>query len=139
MSYVTPAAADLKALYPAFGAVSEATIDAWIARVTGRDVDQSWSEADYGPGIIAAAAHRMVLSGVAGISGSATGSYASSGVTSFKSGTFDVSFDADAVKRISAGGWNSTSYGRDYLDLLERRGHGMGVTSVGCGCEYPYA
>lgn len=137
--YGAPRAADLIALYPAFAEVSAGTIEAWILRVIGRDVDESWSEADYPSAIIAAAAHRMALAGVAGISGSATGAYAASGVTSFKSGTFDVSFDADAVKRISGGGWNATTYGRDYLDLLARRGHGAGVTAVGCGCGYPYA
>lgn len=138
MAYPVPTAADLKALYPAFAAVADATIDARIAWVNGRDLDESWSEADFPYAIMAAAAHRMALDGVPGITGGATSAYAANGVTSFKSGTFDVSFDADAVSRISGGGWNATTYGRDYLDLLARRGRSAGVTNVGCGC-YPYA
>jgi ribosomal protein L12E/L44/L45/RPP1/RPP2 len=133
MAYTVPTAADLKAIYPAFAAVADATITLWIDRVNGRDVDESWSEADFAPAIEAAAAHRMVRAGVA-ITGSATTSYAAAGVVGLKSGSFDVSFSPEAVKIASAGGWESTSYGLDYLELLRRRGVGMGVTNVGRGC-----
>lgn len=138
MAYTVPTAADLKALYPAFATVADATIDARIAWSNGRDVDESWSEADFPYGLMAAAAHRMALNGTLGAAMGQAAAFAAAGVTGFKSGTVDITLDAGAVARISAGGWNATSYGRDYLELLQRRGHGAGVTNVGCGC-YPYA
>lgn len=136
--YGRPRAADLIALYPAFAAVPVATIEAWIGRVIGSDVDESWSEASYGPAVIAAAAHRMAKATVAGIAADATSAYAAKGVTGFKSGTFNVNFSEAAANRASGNGWDSTSYGSDYLDLLAKRGHSAGVTNVGCGC-FPYA
>lgn len=132
--YGTPRAADLIALYPAFVAVSPATIEAWISRVIGSDVDTSWSEASYRPAVIAAAAHRMALNGTLGAAMGQAAAFAAAGVTGFKSGTVDITLDAGAVARISAGGWTATAYGRDYLDLLAKRGHSFGVTNVGCGC-----
>lgn len=135
MAYTIPSAADLKAIYPAFADVLDATVDAWIARVNGTDVDQSWSERDFAPAIEAAAAHRMVRAGVPGITISQTASFVAAGVTSIKSGTFDASFDSSVVKAAAGGGWESTTYGLDYLEMLRRRGHTFGVTRVGgCGC-----
>lgn len=134
MPYTLPTAADLKALYPEFAPVADATVDAWIARVNGRDVDTSWREADFAWGIEAAAAHRMALGGVLGAAMGQAAAFAAAGVTGFKSGTVDITLDADTVKRIAAGGWESTRYGLDYLDLLYANKNGGGVTHVGCGC-----
>lgn len=134
MAYIVPTPADLKAIYPAFAAVDDATILAWINRVNGRYVDESWNEADFPDAIIAAAAHHMARHGIPGIATSSSVSYAAAGVTGFKSGTVDITLDPGMVARSTAGGWESTSYGLDYLELLRRRGHGMGVTNVGCGC-----
>lgn len=139
MAYTVPTAADLKALYPAFAAVSDATIDARIAWSNGRDVDESWSEADFPYAIMAAAAHRMAKAGVPGIAADETSEFAAKGVTSFKSGSFNVSFSEAAANRASGTGWESTSYGADYLDLLRKRGHSAGVTNVRPCCGYPYA
>lgn len=132
MAYTVPTAADLKAYYPAFTSVSDDTINLYIARVSGAsgaDVDQSWTEGDYGPAIMAAAAHRMARAGViGGGSGSVNGT---SGVERFRSGSVDVSFNADAVKQSLAGGWSSTSYGQDYIELLARNRGGPRVTGGG--------
>lgn len=137
--YALPTASEFKAWYPAFAAVSDATIDARIAWVNGRDVDRSWSEADFRYGIMAAAAHRMVKAGVPGIAADQTSEFAAKGVTSFKSGSFNVSFSEAAANRASGTGWESTSYGADYLDLLRKRGISSGVTNVRPCCGYPDA
>jgi hypothetical protein len=134
---IDPNVAALKMRYPAFAAVDDATVAYWLADAK-RFVDVSWNDGDYAPGLIAAAAHNMSKTGVAGISGSQLGGFAAAGVTRFKSGTFDAQFSDVAIKVAVAGGWASTPYGQDYLDLLRRNVSGFGVTSpgtvvVGCG------
>lgn len=135
MAYTVPTSGELKAFYPAFAAVEDATIDLYIARVSGAsgaDVDQSWTEGDYGPAILAAAAHRMARAGVLG-TGSAAGG-AAAGVDRFRSGSVDIQFNSDAVKQAVNGGWPSTIYGQDYLELLARNRGGPLVTPGGSVC-----
>jgi len=139
MSYTEPVAADLKMRYPAFAAVDDATIDYWLTDAH-RYVDQSWTEMDYAPALIAAAAHNMLKAPVAGIAGSDVAGFAAAGVTRFKSGTFDAQFSDEAVKVALAGGWASSPYGQDYLALLRRNVPSMGVTAPGVvPCGYGYA
>jgi hypothetical protein len=135
MPYTEPTAADLKARYPAFAAVDDATIDYWLTDAH-RYVDQTWTEGDYAPALIAAAAHNMTRAGVVGIVGSDVSGFAAAGVTSFKSGTFQAQFSEEAIKAQVAGGWESTTYGQEYLALLRRNVSSMGVTAPGvvpCG------
>ena len=136
MSYELPTPAELKAFYPAFAAVPDDTIQLYIDRVSGPggDVDQSWPEGVYKAAVMAAAAHRMARNGVlsAGASGGGSGGGESlDGVTSFKSGTFSVQISEAYVKAQVQGGWESTTWGQDYLELLERVKRGPRVTAPG--------
>jgi hypothetical protein len=138
MAYTIPTAADLKAYYPAFASADNSTVDLYIARVSGAsgaDVDQTWSEGDYAPGIMAAAAHRMARGGVLSSSSAAGG--AAAGIDRFASGSVDIRFNQDAVKQAIGGGWRSTSYGLDYLELLSRNKAGPRVVAGGTvfGCN----
>lgn len=63
MPYTTPTATQLKARYPKFASVADATVDAVIADAL-RSVDNTWVEGDYQPAIMALAAHMMVLEGL---------------------------------------------------------------------------
>lgn len=140
MAYVEPAPADLKIRYSAFAAVDDAVITYWLADAH-RYVDTSWPEIEYGPGLIAAAAHYMAREKVAGIATDTTSDAAASGLTRWKSGTADLQFSETAVQRDAAGGWESTRYGQDYLDALDRSKGGPLVTSPGrvpWGYGYPY-
>ncbi len=140
MAYIVPTAANLRAMYPAFTAVTDETIDLYIARVSGpsgADVDQTWFEGDYAPAIMAAAAHRMARAGVLATPSAAGVDLA--GVESFKSASFSVSFNAAVVAQNASGGWASTVYGQDYLELLNRNKSGPRVTAPGAvpfGCGY---
>lgn len=131
MAYTVPSAADLKAYYTAFAAVPDATVTLYIDRANGRDVDESWIEADFAPAILAAAAHRMSRGGVLA-GGSAVD--ASAGINSFKSASVSIEFNADAVKAAVAGGWSSTPYGLEYYEMLARNKGGPRVTGGGAGC-----
>lgn len=127
MAYVVPSAADLVALYPAFAAVPDVTIEAHIATASTTGVDTSWLESDYAPAINALAAHNMQLLSI-GDHGQVA-AYAGAGVTSIRSGNFNASFSDQAVARASAGGYGSTAYGREYQRLLKRSKGGIRVVS----------
>jgi hypothetical protein len=138
MSYALPTPSDLRARYPAFAAKSgdplaytipDETIQYWLDYVVGENVDQSWADPAGARAQIAAAAHRMAENGVLGTASADDGDLA--GVTDFRSASFQVRFSDDYVKQQIAGGWESTQYGRDYLDLLRANRGGMGVTSPG--------
>ncbi len=131
MAYTLPTPADLKMRYPAFAAVADPTIQYWLTDAE-RFVTTSWSEIDYAPGLIAAAAHNMAKAPVAGIAGSQVSGFAAAGVTHFRSGSFQAQFSEEAVKAQVAGGWASTEYGQEYYMLLRRNVMSMGVTAPGC-------
>lgn len=133
MAYTEPTPADLQARYSAFAAVADATINYWLTDAH-RFVDQSWFEEDYAPALIAAAAHNMARARVSGLAEDLVGSIASTGATSFKSGTFSATFSESAAAQASAGGWGSTPYGMEYLDALYRNKSGFGTTSPGSVC-----
>jgi len=136
--YTDPTPSDLKMRYSAFAAVDDAVVTYWLTDAH-RFVDQSWTEMDYAPGLIAAASHNMAKAPVAGIAGSDIAGFAAAGVTRFKSGTFDAQFSDEAVKVAVAGGWESTSYGQEYLALLRRNVSSMGVTAPGIvSCGYGF-
>lgn len=127
MPYETPSAADLKARYPAFDAVADATVETWIANAL-LFVDEGWAEADYQPAILAHAAHNMTLLGL----GSTTGTGAiPAGVTRFKSGAVDVTV-SDTLASIQArGGYASSVYGREFQAFLRRNFGGPLVVAAG--------
>jgi hypothetical protein len=131
MVYIEPTPSDLKARCPAFAGVDDATIAYWLTDAH-RFVDQSWMEQDYGPALIARAAHDMVEAKVAGIAQDEVEELAGSGLTQFKSGSFSASFSEAAAAQAAEGGLGSTKYGREYLELLRRNKGGLGVTGPGC-------
>lgn len=111
MAYAAPTPADLKVKYPAFAAVPDATIQVYL---NDAPVDETWSERDYAAAIMAWSAHEMVG---AGIGANEVAAYAAAGVSRLKSGTLDVSFATGAS---GSTGYESTGYGRSWLELLRR-------------------
>lgn len=118
MAYDVPTAASLKALYPAFAAVADATIDAHLTRASTEAADTSWPEAEYGPAVIDYAAHRMALLDI-GAHGEVAG-YVQAGVTGIKTGNFEARFNERTVGKASAGKLDATPYGRAYQAALHR-------------------
>ena len=108
MAYTIPTLATFRALYPAFDAVADATVEAWLTK--GDTETARWPDTDRADAVMLFAAHRMTVGGL----GTST---ASSGVTSFKSGTFSATMTESAASRT---GYGSTTYGLDYLDLMRR-------------------
>lgn len=105
MAYTAPTAATLKARYPAFASVADATVDYWLAEAA--EDCANWSESLRARGEMALAAHRMADLGIV------TGAVPA-GVTSFKSGTFSASVSDGVASRT---GYASTIYGREFQQL----------------------
>jgi len=108
MAYITPTAADLKARYPAFAAVPDATLELWIAE--GEEETVAWPVDARARAVMAYAAHKVNEYGLG------AGAIAQ-GVSSFKSGTFSATI-ADA--QASRTGFAASVYGREY-QMLQRR------------------
>lgn len=103
MAYTPATSADLKARYPAFATVLNATIDVWLAEAAtdcAAFPDSTRARAE-----MALAAHNMASLGI--VSGAVP-----AGVTSFKSGTFSATVSDGAASRT---GLYATIYGREYL------------------------
>ena len=116
MAFEAPTPADLKARYPAFTAVLDATVQYWLTDAE-RFVDTSWMEGDYAPALMARAAHSMAGEGLGAPSGVGA---LPQGVTRFKSGAMDVTIaDAAAIASIK-GGYSATRYGQEFERLLRR-------------------
>lgn len=94
--------------YPAFAAVDDATVDAWLEE--GETEVVGWSEVTQDRGAMAYAAHRLAEQGFG------TG-VIPAGVTSFKSGTFSTSIGDSVAART---GFYASLYGREYMALMRR-------------------
>ena len=105
MAYTKPTAANLKARFPAFAAVADATVGYWIDE--GDAETASWPDTGRGKAVMAYAAHRLAELGI----GAAA---VPVGVSSFKSGTFSATV-SDAVAGLT--GFDATVYGREFVTL----------------------
>lgn len=108
MAYSKPTLATFRALYPAFAAVADATVEAWID--AGDAETEAWPDDYRASAVMLYAAHKMATQGLG------TGAIPA-GVTSFKSGTFSATVSDGLASKT---GLSATAYGRDYLDLMRR-------------------
>ena len=115
MAYTVPTAANLKARFPAFAAVPDQTVTAAIERAQ-RQVDQSWTEGDYGEGIMLYAAHDMTLDGLGTGADAQANAQGLSGFRSIRSGSLSLERASGAGSGDSAG-IESTSYGQRFARL----------------------
>lgn len=124
MAYTQPTAATLRMRYPEFAAVADDTVEYWLEDAR-RIVTDSWDDVDRAVAEMALAADNMAKNGL-GSSSVGVGDMA--GVTDFKSASFSVSFDPDAVKAAAAG---TTRYGTEFAVYL-RRNRGGPMLVGGC-------
>lgn len=139
MAYTAPTAAQLKAKYPAFAAVADATVDLYLVDA-GRAVDTTWTEGDYQTAIMLYAAHLMVLAGI-GVGAEAEAN--ANGLTGYKrikSGQLDLerAGKADSGAANVPDEYASTTYGQQYYYLLvkNRRGPRVAVAGEAVGAGF---
>jgi hypothetical protein len=114
MAYTPPTLSEFRVKYPAFAAVADETVQAWLDE--GDTETSVWPDADRAKAVMLYAAHKLTESGAL------TSGQSLSGVTSFKSGTFSASLSDAAASRT---GYDATAYGRDFLLLRRRNFTGM--------------
>lgn len=135
MAYTQATAADLKAKFPRFDAVADATVESYLTDARRR-VDASWTEDDRATGEMLLAAHYMTLEGL----GSGTeAEIAAAGLGDFKSvrsGQFSFT-RGEGSDMAAAGTMKSTSYGRRWLDLAQINRGGPRVGATGTVPDYP--
>lgn len=140
MPYEVITPEQFKATRPAFATVPDDLILQYIG-LAGRFVDQSWTEADYQPAMIAMTCHLMTLDGY-GNSGEADLAQAGGArITSIKSGTLSLTFEASASTGDDFKDWlGQTACGKFYLTLLRLNKAGPRLlTGWGMGCASRYA
>lgn len=105
-----------KATYPAFAALTDEPYDAWATKAE-RQVGESYGD-DQQDATELLTAHLLALNGI-GIS-SAAAALASTGATSFKSGTFSATISESAVSQRVKGGYQASVYGQQFA-VIQRR------------------
>lgn len=108
MTYTAPTLSEFRTRYPAFDAVADATVQAYLDE--GDAETASWPDADRSRAVMLYTAHHLSSQGLG------TGALVA-GVTSFRSGSFSATLSDAAASRI---GFRSTGYGRDWLALARR-------------------
>lgn len=135
MAYVDATAADLKAAFPRFADVEDATVEFWLVRAR-RSVDQSWTEGDYTFAQELLAAHYMTLEGLGAGTEAELNAQGLGDFTSVKSGSFSFTRKggSDSVK---AGSLGSTTYGQRWAALAKANKGGPRVSPSGEVPAYP--
>jgi hypothetical protein len=124
MAYTAPTAADLKARYPEFDAVSDDLVTLVITEAAGT-VSTSWLERDYAPAIMLLTAHMLITEGAverANPNGNGTSSMTTTGaVKSYRVGEVQVSYAGTSEGAGAASGdlsgLSATEYGKRFLAL----------------------
>lgn len=123
MPYTIATPADLKQRYPEFAAVPDQRVAYWIA-----DAGNAFDIEPLGKNQVTAqalyAAHQLAMEG----DGEADGDGVPVGVTSMRSGSLSLSFDAGYVASRAEGGWGATKYGAQLYSLLKSYLSGPRVT-----------
>lgn len=113
-----PSAATFKARHPRFAAVGDATVDLYLAEAGRTVLETVWAAADYADGVMYLAAHLMLEEGALSPTGAAPGT--SGRITKVKAGDVETEFAVPEAGSGIAGGYETSIYGRRYLELAAR-------------------
>ena len=129
--------AGLKAMFPAFAAVPNATIQMWLT-VAAETVDDSWLASSRARAQALLAAHEMVTNGIGTGAEAEAAANGASGFRVMKSGGLTLE-RFDTASGASAGAYAGTSYGRQFAVLLRQNRGGPLITGTGTlpGGGYP--
>lgn len=137
MSYTLPTAANLKARFPEFSAVSDAIVTEAIREASGM-VDKTWLESDYRIAIMLAACHIMALEGLGTGPDSKSNSGSAANFQTIRSGQLTLT-RGNTVAYGDGSWWGSTRYGRRFWYYLRRNKAGPRVVAGDTGAQSGYA
>jgi len=141
MAYVKPTPEDFKTAKPQFAAVANPTVQAYLD-LAARVVDESWTEGDYKPAMIAYTCHLMTLEGLGSDPISQSHASGNAEYQTIKSGELTLTrFRSSVAATTKYIDWlASTPCGRFYSMLLKmNRGGPIGVSISRGPCTSPYA
>ncbi|MBH0112715.1 DUF4054 domain-containing protein [Novosphingobium sp. YJ-S2-02] len=131
MAYARLPLANFQALYPAFTTLTEPQYDAWAAKAEAR-VGEAYGDAQQDATELLTA-HLLALNGIGMDSGA--GMLATTGATSFKSGTFSATISDSVVSQRAKGGYRATVWGQQFSEIQRRHFGGpvlVGFTGTPC-------
>ena len=128
MAYVAPTAADLKARFPEFTAVSDVLVNLILAEAKAQ-VGETWLERDRKTATLYLAAHMLAMEGEPGRSAGGTSGGTSGPVRRRKVGDVETEFAGfgSSASGASASDYGLTAYGRLFFDLLRKNFPGVAV------------
>lgn len=117
MPYTPPTYAQFKARYPRFAAVPEATYDAFLPEAL-RQVDRTWTEADYQPAVMLYTAHLLTLEGLGTGAEAQVNAQGAGGFKVMRSGSLTLErFSGKDGGAASSDPLDATSYGGQFKAL----------------------
>lgn len=119
MDYTAPTAADLKARFPEFVAVSDTLVGLILAEAVPQ-VGETWVERDRNPATLYLAAHMLAMEGEPGRSQSGQGSAATGPVRRRKVGDVETEFAGYGASEYGRSGYGASEYGRRFAELMRR-------------------
>lgn len=131
MAYTAPTAAQIKALYPAFAAVPDVTVEAYIVRAN-RMVDTTWTEGDYTTAIMLLACHLMTVDGLGTSNDAKMG-----GFSMIRSGQLTLQRASGADGGVPDA-YSGSSFGRQFYALLRLNKPGGAVANSNAALPLAY-
>lgn len=131
MTYTRPTLEAFKTLYPAFTTLTQLQFDAWAKKAEARVGENYGNEQQDATELLTA--HLLATNGVGVSAASAT--LASTGATSFRSGSFSATISEGVATARAKGGYGATSYGTQFAEIQRRLFGGpvlMGFVGVPC-------
>lgn len=136
MSYDAVTVEQFKTAKPQFSAVEDSTVQLYLD-MASRFADETWTEKDYQPAVIAMACHLMTLEGLGSDAASEIQAQGGSRLTSLKSGTLSLTFSQQQQSGDEFKDWLSqTPCGQYYLMLLSLNKRGPALLT---GCNFGIA
>jgi hypothetical protein len=127
VNYTVPLPGHLQQRYPAFASVPFAVIEYWLTDAM-RFVGNSWRSSDYPIGLMALAAHKM---SVAGLAPDTSALQVPGGVSRFKMGPMEIDLTPQAANAKLSADLTSTRYGVEFMTLREANVGGPLVAASG--------
>lgn len=122
MVYVPPTAEEVKARFPEFAPVSDTLINLLLAEAIPQ-VGETWVERDRKPATLYLVAHMLAMEGEPGRTTTGTGIGVSGPMRRRKVGDVETefaAFGANSRGGTSATGYDATTYGQRFLELMRK-------------------
>lgn len=130
MAFTAPTAADLKARFPTFAAVADATIDVALAEAALM-VDDAWlSQEDFTLGRLLYAAHILTLDGFGTGAEAQSAAAGTSEYTTIRSGRLQLTKAGAGNAPAAQSVLTKTTFGQRFREVLDRNRSGPLVANV---------